>query len=46
MFSATSTHSVERIAERCGYWNIEHFIRQFKRETGLTPRQFRMRRES
>lgn len=33
--------SVERIAERCGYLNVEHFIRQFKRATGTTPLRFR-----
>lgn len=38
----TSTpESVERIAERCGYRNPEHFIRQFRRATGTTPHQFR-----
>lgn len=29
------------IAERCGYRNIEHFIRQFKAETGQTPSSYR-----
>lgn len=33
--------SVEQIAERCGYWNTEHFIRQFRKETGTTPHRFR-----
>lgn len=34
--------SVERIAERCGYLNVEHFIRQFRRATGTTPLRFRI----
>lgn len=33
--------SVERIAERCGYVCVEHFIRQFKKCTGTTPYQYR-----
>ena len=36
--------SVERIAERCGYLNVEHFIRQFRRATGTTPLRFRIGR--
>lgn len=36
--------SVERIAERCGYWNVEHFIRQFRRATGVAPHQYRIRK--
>lgn len=35
--------SVERIAERCGYLNTEHFIRQFRSTTGTTPAQYRRR---
>lgn len=38
----TSTdESIERIAERCGYLNVEHFIRQFKHATGSTPHRYR-----
>lgn len=33
--------SVERIAERCGYLNTEHFIRQFRQQTGTTPARYR-----
>lgn len=33
--------SVEEIAEYCGYHHTEHFIRQFKNETGLTPAKYR-----
>ncbi|MCM3633737.1 helix-turn-helix transcriptional regulator [Paenibacillus camelliae] len=36
-----STDSVTEIAFRCGYQNVEHFIRQFKKVTGVTPNQFR-----
>lgn len=35
--------SVERIAERCGYLNTEHFIRQFRSSTGTMPAQYRRR---
>ena len=35
--------SVERIAERCGYENTEHFIRQFRARTGTTPAKYRSR---
>ncbi len=33
-------NSVASIAEMCGYENVEHFIRQFKTLTGMTPRQY------
>ena len=32
---------VARIAERCGYWNVEHFIRQFRAATGVSPARWR-----
>jgi len=32
--------SIAEIAFRCGYRNVEHFSRQFKRMTGYTPRNF------
>lgn len=32
---------VAEIAEHCGYRNVEHFCRQFRQQTGLTPRAFR-----
>ncbi len=32
---------VSEIASECGYQNVEHFIRQFKKETDTTPAQFR-----
>lgn len=33
--------SIERIAEECGYCDIFHFSRSFKKETGVTPSSFR-----
>ncbi len=38
---SSSTISVSIIAERCGYANPEHFIRQFKNTTKMTPTQWR-----
>ena len=32
---------VEEIALRCGYNHAEHFIRQFKKEYGITPLKYR-----
>ncbi len=34
-------HSVETIALRCGFYDASHFIRRFKADTRLTPREFR-----
>lgn len=33
--------SVAEIAERCGYHNTEHFIRQFKKSMHTTPGKYR-----
>ena len=33
--------SLENIAARCGYHNTEHFMRQFKKQTGVTPGKYR-----
>ncbi|MFC4099378.1 helix-turn-helix domain-containing protein [Paenibacillus xanthanilyticus] len=33
--------SVSRIAELCGYENDTHFMRQFKKFVGLTPKQYK-----
>lgn len=34
-------YTLKEIAALCGYRNIEHFYRQFKKITGLTPKEFR-----
>lgn len=36
-----TTQSVAEIAELCGYNNTEHFCRQFHKNVGITPGQFR-----
>lgn len=33
--------NVVEISKKCGYKNMEHFCRQFKEKTGVTPSQFR-----
>lgn len=35
-----SNQSIAEIASHCGYHNVEHFCRQFKRITGCTPKEF------
>lgn len=35
-----NTQSIAEIASRCGYQNVEHFCRQFKKITGYPPRKF------
>ena len=37
--------TVAAAAEFCGYRNVEHFCRQFKQSTGLSPREFRRAHE-
>lgn len=32
--------SIAEIVSMCGYHSVEHFYRQFKRTTGLTPKQY------
>lgn len=39
-------YTVVEIAQLCGYNNVEHFFRQFKRKTGMTPNQYRRTRDS
>jgi AraC-like DNA-binding protein len=34
-------YSISEIVTLCGYRNIEHFFRQFKKITGVTPNRFR-----
>lgn len=36
-----SNFSITEIANKCGYKSEFHFMRQFKKETGLTPTEFR-----
>ena len=36
-----STQTVLEISLDCGFENVSYFIRQFKRETGMTPREYR-----
>jgi AraC family transcriptional regulator of arabinose operon len=36
-----SEFSITEVANRCGYENIEHFSRQFKKFTGYAPREYR-----
>lgn len=38
---AFSDASMAEIAEQCGYHNTEHFCRQFRKVTGLSPGRFR-----
>jgi AraC family transcriptional regulator of arabinose operon len=38
---AATGGTVREIAALCGYENEEHFMRQFKREVGLTPSEYR-----
>lgn len=40
-FLANTTMTVANIAEAIGYDTTEHYIRQFKKHTGLTPSAFR-----
>jgi len=36
-----SSRPVAEVAAECGYRNQEHFFRQFKKHTGITPRDYR-----
>lgn len=40
-FLAYSNQPVNLIATNCGYNNTEHFCRQFKKNTGMSPLQYR-----
>lgn len=39
---STGELSINEISERCGYSYAEHFVRQFKSRTGVSPGKFRM----
>lgn len=36
-----SDNKIYEIAEMCGYKNVEHFTRQFRKQVGVTPREFK-----
>lgn len=36
-----SPHTIAEISSLCGYNNVEHFSRQFRKITGLSPKAFR-----
>ncbi len=36
------SQSIAEVAYLCGYRNVEHFCRQFKRMTGFTPKKFQL----
>lgn len=40
-YLSSSAYSSQKIAQLCGYQSIEHFCRQFKIITGMSPLQFR-----
>lgn len=41
MLLVSTDLSISDIAYACGYENVEHFCRQFKRASGRTPKQYR-----
>lgn len=42
---AHTSSSIQQISERCGYNSIEHFCRQFKKSSGLSPSAYRKQPE-
>jgi len=34
-------NKIYEIAQMCGYKNVEHFTRQFRKQVGVTPREFK-----
>lgn len=38
---STTSHSIEEIAASCGFCNTSHFVMTFRKNTGMTPLQFR-----
>lgn len=45
LLSRTS-HSIQEISYACGYRNVEHFCRQFKKHENITPNQYRKEHRS
>jgi len=43
---AHTTHSLEHVAQTVGYQDAFSFSKAFKREAGLSPRDFRRRHEA
>lgn len=41
-----TTQSINEIAEMCGYHNTEHFCRQFRRNIGVSPGNFRKKQKN
>ena len=40
----SSNKKETEIADLCGYNNLEHFIRQFRRQRGISPSDFRKKK--
>jgi len=40
-FLKKSGYNINQVADKLGYKNVESFIRQFKKSTGMTPTEFR-----
>ena len=36
--------SITEVSEKCGYNNVEHFIRQFKNRVGLSPERYKLQK--
>lgn len=41
VFIRTSDKDIRTIAEECGFVNLSHFTKAFKKSTGMTPTEFR-----
>lgn len=42
LFLLRTNDSILEISKKCGYKNMEHFCRQFKEKTGMSPSRFRL----
>lgn len=38
---SSTNKTIEEISLQCGYKNVEHFIRQFKKSQNITPAKYR-----